>query len=137
MWSLNTGGLLIQVVFRSGLNYMVYTFPCLSLECMEFFVKPSQILVMVNLTFPDCWTLSTFTSSGTKPPGMKPPQHETEMGRNLHHPKNCSQYTVMFLSFLTDRSGQTVLVQTQIRLSLIRDYTVCHSVCIFWTHYLW
>ena len=36
--------------------------------------------------------------------------------------------TVMFLSFRTDRSGQTV--QTQIRLC-----TVCHSVCIVWTHY--
>ena len=29
--------------------------------------------------------------------------------------------------------GQTV--QTQIRSSLIRVYTVCHSVCIVWTHY--
>ena len=57
--------------------------------------------------------------------------------------------TVMILSFRTDRSGQTV--QTQIRLllgavwsgsalfaadpdqtrsSLIRIYTICHSVCI-------
>ena len=40
--------------------------------------------------------------------------------------------TVMILSFRTDMPGQTV--QTQIRL-LIRVYTVCHSVCIFWTHY--
>ena len=40
--------------------------------------------------------------------------------------------TVIFLSFRTDRSGQTV--QTQIRLLLIRVYTVCHSVCIVWTH---
>ena len=40
--------------------------------------------------------------------------------------------TVMFLSFRTDRSGQTV--QTQIRL-LIRFYTVCNSLCIFWMHY--
>ena len=40
--------------------------------------------------------------------------------------------TVMFLSFRTDRSGQTV--QTQIRL-LIRVYTVCNSLCIFWMHY--
>ena len=43
----------------------------------------------------------------------------------------------MILSFRTDRPGQTV--QTQIRLlledSLIRVYTVCHSVCIVWTHY--
>ena len=29
--------------------------------------------------------------------------------------------------------GQTV--QTQIRLLLISAYTVCHSVCIVWTHY--
>ena len=41
----------------------------------------------------------------------------------------------MILSFRTDRPGQAV--QTQIRLlsSLIRVYTVCHSVCIVWTHY--
>ena len=54
-----------------------------------------------------------------------------------------SENTVMFLSFQTDRSWQTV--QTQIRLleeqsdqglhSLIRVYTVCHSICIVWTHY--
>ena len=36
--------------------------------------------------------------------------------------------TVMFPSFQTDRSGQTV--QTQIRV-----YTVCNSLCIFWMHY--
>ena len=41
--------------------------------------------------------------------------------------------TVMFLSFRTDRSGQTV--QTQIRQLLIRVYTVCSSSCIFWMHY--
>ena len=40
---------------------------------------------------------------------------------------------VMFLSFRTDRSGQTV--QTQIRGLLIRVYTVCHFICIVWTHY--
>ena len=39
--------------------------------------------------------------------------------------------TVMILSFRTDIPGQ--IVQTQIRL--IRVYTVCHSVCIVWTHY--
>ena len=38
----------------------------------------------------------------------------------------------MILSFQTDIPGQTV--QTKIRL-LIRVYTVCHSVCIVWTHY--
>ena len=37
----------------------------------------------------------------------------------------------MFLSFRTDRSGQSV--QTQI--SLIRVYTVCNFLCIFWMHY--
>ena len=41
--------------------------------------------------------------------------------------------TVMILSFRTDMPRQTV--QTQIRSSLIRIYTVCHSVCIVWTHY--
>ena len=45
--------------------------------------------------------------------------------------------TIMILSFWTDMLGQTV--QTQIRLllrsSLIKVYTVCHSVCIFWTQY--
>ena len=40
----------------------------------------------------------------------------------------------MILSFRTDRSGQSV--QSQIRLLLIRVYTVCHSVCIFWMHSL-
>ena len=38
---------------------------------------------------------------------------------------------VMILSFRTDRSGQTK--QSQIRLLSV--YTVCHSVCIVWTHY--
>ena len=41
--------------------------------------------------------------------------------------------TVMILSFRTDMPGQTV--QPQIRLLLIWIYTVCHSVCIVWTHY--
>ena len=41
------------------------------------------------------------------------------------------KFTVMILSFRMDRSWQTV--QTQ-RSSLIRVYTVCNSVCIFWTH---
>ena len=40
--------------------------------------------------------------------------------------------TVIFLSFRTDRSGTTV--QTQ-KSSLIRVYTVCNSLCIFWMHY--
>ena len=43
----------------------------------------------------------------------------------------------MFLSFGTNRSGQTV--QTQIRLllenSLIRVYTVCHSICSLLMHF--
>ena len=33
------------------------------------------------------------------------------------------------VTFRTDRSGQ--MVQTQIRLLLIRIYTLCHSICIF------
>ena len=37
----------------------------------------------------------------------------------------------MIQSFRKDAPGQTV--QTQIRL--LRVYTVCHSVCIDWTHY--
>ena len=41
---------------------------------------------------------------------------------------NGSVNTVMILNFRTDRPEQTV--QTQIRV-----YTVCNSVCIFWTHY--
>ena len=40
----------------------------------------------------------------------------------------------MILSFRTDRSRQTV--SSHIRLLLIRVYTVCHSVCIFWMHSL-
>ena len=39
--------------------------------------------------------------------------------------------TVMILSLRTDMPGQTV--QTQIRL--LRVHTVCHSICIVWTHY--
>ena len=41
-----------------------------------------------------------------------------------------SRNTITILSFRTNRSGQTVY-----RSSLIRVYTVCHSVCIFWMHY--
>ena len=37
----------------------------------------------------------------------------------------------MILSFRTDRSGQTVQTQS----SVIRVYTVCNSLCTFWTHY--
>ena len=42
----------------------------------------------------------------------------------------CFTVTVIFLSFRTDRPGQTVQ-----RSSLIRVYTVCNSLCIFWMHY--
>ena len=38
----------------------------------------------------------------------------------------------VFLSFRRDRYGRTV--QTQNRL-LIRVYTVCNTLCIFWMHY--
>ena len=37
----------------------------------------------------------------------------------------------MILSFRTDMPGQTVKIQ----ISLIRVYTICHSVCIVLTHY--
>ena len=51
--------------------------------------------------------------------------------------KYCNDLTVMFLSFRTDRSGQTVQTRSDCsyRSSLIRVYTVCHFVCIFWTRY--
>ena len=45
----------------------------------------------------------------------------------------CSCFTLMILSFRTDRSGQTV--QTQIRLLLERVFTVCYSICIFLSKY--
>ena len=41
--------------------------------------------------------------------------------------------TIMFLSFWTDRSGQTV--QTQTRLHLIRVYTVGLALGIIWTYH--
>ena len=40
--------------------------------------------------------------------------------------------TVMILSFWTDRSWQTMQPEQS---SLLRVYTVCNSVCIFWMHY--
>ena len=52
-------------------------------------------------------------------------------------PRSKILYTVMVLSFRADKSLQTL--QTQIRLllesSLIRVYTVCNSLCIFWMHF--
>ena len=47
---------------------------------------------------------------------------------NLKYSSTKVFHTVMILNFRTDTPGQTV--QTQIRV-----YTVCHSVCILWTHY--
>ena len=41
----------------------------------------------------------------------------------------CIENTEMFLSFRTDIPGK------QCRPRLIRVYTVCHTVCIVWTHY--
>ena len=63
------------------------------------------------------------STQSTHPPLPRPPLE----------PPNASffPHTVMFLSFRTDRSEQTV--QTQIRL--IRVYTVCNRLCIFWMHY--
>ena len=60
-------------------------------------------------------------------------------GWKFRNEGNCSELlgllsTVMILSFRTDMPGQTV--QTQISsCSLIRVYTICHSICIVWTHY--
>ena len=57
-------------------------------------------------------------------------------GKNLTSQMGFEPITVIFLSFWTDRSGQTV--QTQIRLlleDLIRVYTLCNSLCIFRMHY--
>ena len=51
----------------------------------------------------------------------------------VNQPHTFLNLTIIFLSFRTDRSGQTV--QTQIRLLLIRVYTVWNSLCIFWMHY--
>ena len=64
------------------------------------------------------------------------PKDAEGMANRVEQPQNCKQNyygTVIFLSFRTDRSGQTV--QTQIRLLLIGVYTVCNSLCIFWIHY--
>ena len=47
----------------------------------------------------------------------------------MHILKIYNMFTVMILSFRTGMPGQTVL------LSLILVYTICHSVCIVWTHY--
>ena len=53
---------------------------------------------------------------------------------NTHYfPKLFNSITVIILSFRTNRSMQTV--HTQIRLLLIRAYTVCHFVCILGTQY--
>ena len=46
----------------------------------------------------------------------------------------CPKFCVMILSFRADRPGQTVHTQIRLRSSLIRVYTVCHSVCIVWIH---
>ena len=43
-------------------------------------------------------------------------------------------YTVMILSFL-DRYAWANSADPDQRSSLIRVYTVCHSLCIVWTHY--
>ena len=50
-------------------------------------------------------------------------------------PNNLS--TVIFLSFRTVRSGKQCRPRSDCsyRSSLIRVYTVCNSLCIFWMHY--
>ena len=63
-------------------------------------------------------------------------QEQFDLG--LHSlPRPLQLNTVMILSFGTDRSGQTVQNRSDCskRSSLIRVYTVCHSVCFVWTHY--
>ena len=51
--------------------------------------------------------------------------------------------TLMILSFRTDNSRQIVQIQIRLlleeqsdqrRSSLIRVFTVCYSICIFWTN---
>ena len=48
--------------------------------------------------------------------------------------QNFSSLSVMIQSFRTDRSGQC-RPRSNCCSSLIRVYTVCHLVCIFWNHY--
>ena len=48
---------------------------------------------------------------------------------------NVSRITVMFLSFRTDGLWANSVDPDQTAPSLIRVYTVCHSICTFWTHY--
>ena len=60
------------------------------------------------------------------------------LNMNLISSARCWQmhlWTEMILSFRTEKPGQTVQTQIRLLLSLIRVYTVCHSVCIVWTHY--
>ena len=46
-------------------------------------------------------------------------------------------YTILILSFRTDRSGCRCRSDCSQRsdCSLIRVYIICHSLCNFWTHY--
>ena len=61
---------------------------------------------------------------------------KTERKRERKKKKNTSTCTILFLSFRTDMLGQPVQIQIRLqRSSLIRVYSVCHSVCIVWTHY--
>ena len=43
--------------------------------------------------------------------------------------------TEVYRNFRTDRPEQTVWIKISYRSSLIRVYTVCHSIYIFWTNY--
>ena len=66
--------------------------------------------------------------------GLEPRTSRSGVRHSTTEPPRSPIITVMLLSFRTGRSGQTV--QTQIRmLSLIRVFTVCKSLCIFWMHY--
>ena len=72
-----------------------------------------------------CWVPILNTRSKSSTPKEFLWQGIQRYGKNV--PQNT---TIMILSFRTDMPGQTVQTQS----SLIRVYTVCHSVCIIWTH---
>ena len=95
-------------------NGLVYYHPFKPCLCI---VRPYLLSWLNRLVMVSIWSV------GPHPFGL-----DKEVSWLVH-----LQHTVMILSFRTDKPGQTV--QTQLRRSLIRVYTVCHSVCIIWTHY--
>ena len=95
-------------------NVMIITAIFRVSEILGFFITATALSVPVLLG-PGRRGGSTAAAAGGEAP--EPPE-----------PGKVNYHTVMFLSFRTDSSGQTV--QTQIRL--IKVYTVCNSLCIFW-----